>query len=608
MSTSKKTGAESILWDLKDLYGGPDDPAISADLEDTLRRAEALGKRYRGQLAVMPAGELHELVTEYEQILERSARAATFAYLSWSTDTEDPARGALLQRLHEHSARLQQGLLFLELAWANLPDDRAQALLDDPALAAYRFWLLLARRYRPHLLSEPEERILAEKAVTGRSAWVRFFEEVHGGMRYDLDGEKLPQQSVLARLYEPERERRRQAAEAFTVGLRSLTRINTYIFNNLLLDKASEDTLRSYPSWISARNLDNQIDDATVQALVEAVTGRYDVVGRYYRLKGRLLGVKELFDYDRYAPLPAAEHRYGWDQAREVVLEAYGEFHPQMSAIARRFFEERWVDAAVRPGKRGGAYSHGAVPSVHPYVLMNYTGNARDVMTLAHELGHGVHQYLSRRQGMLLAETPLTTAETASVFGEMLVFQRLMAREKDPRARLSLLVSKIEDTFATVFRQVAMNRFEEAVHTDRRKEGELRAERFGELWMESQEAMFAGSVVLTENYRLWWSYIPHFVHSPGYVYAYAFGELLVLALYARYQEAPEGFPDRYLRLLGAGGSNWPEELVKTVGVDLKDPEFWTRGLGMIDELVGQAEELAGKGLTGGAQSTGGRSR
>ena len=593
MSTSKVTGAEEVFWDLKDLYGGADDPDLSRDLEETLRRAGALGERYRDQLTVIAPAEFHELLTEYEQIVERSARAATFAYLSWSTDTEDPARGALLQRMQEHSSRLHQSLLFLELEWANLPEDRAKALLDDPALSHYRFWLLLARRYRPHLLSEPEEMILAEKAVTGRSAWVRFFEEVHGGMRYELDGEKLPQQSVLARLYEPERERRRQAAEAFTAGLRSLSRINTYIINNLLLDKASEDTLRSYPSWVSARNLDNQINDSTVQALVDAVTGRYDLVARYYRLKRRLLGLEELYDYDRYAPLPAAEHHYGWEQAREMVLEAYGEFHLEMAEIAGRFFRERWIDAAVRPGKRGGAYSHGAVPSVHPYVFMNFSGNARDVMTLAHELGHGAHQFLARRQGMLLADTPLTTAETASVFGEMLVFQRLMAREKDPSARLSLLVSKIEDTFATVFRQVAMNRFEEAAHTARRSDGELPAERFGELWMEAQEAMFADSVTLTESYRLWWSYIPHFIHSPGYVYAYAFGELLVLALYARYQEAPEGFADRYLELLGAGGSNWPEELVSPLGVDLKDPEFWTRGLGMIDELVGQAEELAG---------------
>ena len=594
MIENPSTGAEAVLWDLRDLYAAADDPAIPRDLADAERLAVGLGERYRGRLASVGAEELRKLVSEYEQIMESSARAATFAYLAWSTDTEQAPRGALLQRIHEHSSRLQQSLLFLELEWANLPDERARELLEDPALAGCRFWLVLARRYRPHLLSEPEEKILAEKSVTGRSAWVRFFEEVHSGMRYELDGERLPQQTLLARLYEPERERRRQAAEAFTAGLQSLTRINTYIFNNILLDKASEDTLRGYPSWISARNLDNQIDDPTVQALVEAVSGRYDLVARYYELKRRLLGLDTLYDYDRYAPLPAANHRFGWEQARTMVLESYAEFDPRMAEITERFFSQRWIDAAVRPGKRGGAYSHGAVPSVHPYVFMNFNGNARDVMTLAHELGHGVHQFLARRQGMLLADTPLTTAETASVFGEMLVFQNLMAREQDPKARLSLLVAKIEDTFATVFRQVAMNRFEEAMHTARRREGELPGERFGEMWLATQEAMFRGSVVLSEGYRLWWSYIPHFVHSPGYVYAYAFGELLVLALYARYREAPEGFSERYLALLEAGGSNWPEELVKPLGVDLKDPEFWNRGLAMIEELVRQAEEMAGK--------------
>jgi oligoendopeptidase F len=592
MSKSKTTGAEGVLWNLRDLYAGVDDPAINRDLEEAMGRAEALQERYRGQLDSIGAEEMGKLLGEYEQILESSARAATFAYLGWSTDTEDPPRGALLQRTHEYSARLHQRLVFLELEWANLPDEKARNLLDDPALEGRRFWLVLARRYRPHLLSEPEEKILAEKSVTGRSAWVRFFEEVHSGMRYDLDGEKLPQQIVLSRLYEPERDKRREAAGAFTAGLKSLTRTNAYIFNNLLLDKASDDTLRSYPGWISARNLDNQIDDATVQALVEAVTGRYGIVARYYTLKRQLLGLPELFDYDRYAPLPAAGHHYGWEQARMMVLDSYREFHPEMAEIAGRFFADRWIDAAVRSGKRGGAYSHGAVPSVHPYVFMNFNGNARDVMTLAHELGHGVHQYLSRRQGMLLADTPLTTAETASVFGEMLVFQRLMSREKDPKARLSLLVSKIEDIFATVFRQIAMNRFEDAIHAARRGEGELPAERFGELWLDTQKAMFQGSVTLTEDYRLWWSYIPHFVHSPGYVYAYAFGELLVLALYARFRESPEGFADRYLELLSAGGSNWPEALVRPLGVDLQDPDFWTRGLAMIEDLVRQAEKMA----------------
>ncbi|MEJ5200506.1 MAG: M3 family oligoendopeptidase, partial [Anaerolineae bacterium] len=326
---------------------------------------------------------------------------------------------------------------------------------------------------------------------------------------------------------------------------------------------------------------------------VEAVTARYDIVARYYRLKRRLLGVDELFDYDRYAPLPAADRFYSWDKAREIVLNAYAGFDRRMADIAAMFFERRWIDAAVRPGKRGGAFSAATVPSVHPYVLLNYEARPRDVMTLAHELGHGVHQKLAAVQGLLQADTPLTTAETASVFGEMLVFQDLLAREEKPEVRLAMLTAKIEDSFATAFRQISMNRFEDAVHTARRTEGELSAERICELWMATQRPMFGDSVTLTDNYALWWSYIPHFITTPGYVYAYAFGELLVLALYARYRQAPAGFADAYLAMLAAGGSDWPHEIVKPLGVDLTDPGFWQNGLGILDEMVREAEALAG---------------
>jgi len=586
-------GAQGVLWDLGDLYSGGDDPQLEKDLAESRQRAESFASSYRGRIAELQAPDLAGAIEEYEQILELSGKAGTFTYLNWSTNTEDPARGALLQRLQEHSSRLQQQLLFFELEWAHVDEERAGKLLADPALARYRFWLTLSRRYRPHLLSEAEEKILAEKSVTGRSAWVRFFEEVHSGARYTLEGRELPQQSVLTKLYDPDRGQRKRAAEAFTRGLTNMRRVNTYVFNNLLADKASDDRLRSYPTWISARNLANQIEDATVEALVQAVTGRYAVVARYYNLKKKLLGQDELFDYDRYAPLPSAGRRYQWQEAKQMVLDAYTDFLPEMGRIADLFFSKNWIDAAVRPGKRGGAYSHGAVPSVHPYIFMNFEGSPRHVMTLAHEMGHGVHQYLSRQQGILLADTPLTTAETASVFGEMLVFQKLMSVEKDPQIRLSMLVQKIEDTFATVFRQTAMNRFEQAIHTARRGGGELTAERFSELWMETQNAMFQASVTLTDNYGIWWSYIPHFIHSPGYVYAYAFGELLVLALYARYQDSPEGFPAAYRDLLAAGGSDWPEELVRPLGVDLKDPGFWDKGLGMIEEFVRQAEEMAG---------------
>ncbi len=391
----------------------------------------------------------------------------------------------------------------------------------------------------------------------------------------------------------PDRALRRAAAAAFTAGLKDLRRTSTTIFNTVLADKASDDRLRHYPTWISARNLSNEVDDKTVDALVQAVTSRYDIVARYYRLKRRLLGLDELFDTDRYAPLPAADRHYPWEEARELVLDAYGRFHPRLAEIAGWFFDRRWIDAPPRPGKYGGAFSAGVVPSVHPYILLNYDAKPRDVMTLAHELGHGVHQKLSGVQGLLQADTPLTTAETASVFGEMLVFQDMMARETDPAVRLGMLTSKIEDSFATAFRQISMNRFEHAIHTARREEGELTAERFSELWLETQRAMFGDSVTLTEDYGLWWSYVPHFIGTPGYVYAYAFGELLVLALYARYQQVGPGFADAYIEMLSRGGSDWPHAIVAPLGVDLTDPGFWQGGLGILEGLVAEAEALAG---------------
>jgi oligoendopeptidase F len=338
--------------------------------------------------------------------------------------------------------------------------------------------------------------------------------------------------------------------------------------------------------------MDNQVEDATVDALVNAVTSRSDLVARYYALKKKLLGLDELFDYDRYAALPVAERRFTWTEARERVLGAYAGFHPRMAEIAGLFFQKGWIDAAVHPGKRGGAFSSSTVPSVHPYVLLNFQGTAQDVMTLAHELGHGVHQYLARDKGLLQQNTPLTTAETASIFGETLVFRDLLAREKDPKVMLSMLVRQIESSFATVFRQVAMNRFEEAAHTARRTRGELATEAISALWMDTQRAMFAGSVTLTEDYGIWWSYIPHFVHVPGYVYAYAFGDLLVRALYSRFLSVGRDFPDRYLAMLAAGGSDWPAAIVGTLGVDLADPGFWAQGLSLLEEMVEQAETLA----------------
>ncbi len=586
-----QTGAEDVLWDLSDLYAGVDDPQIEKDIQLTDAQTDKFASELRGKIATLDPEEFYEAVAEYEAIIENATKLGAYAHLIWTTDAANPRYGALLQRLTEWAAQLKQKLVFFELEWINAPEEFAKQMLEHPVLAHYQHWLETARRYQPHRLSEPEEKILAEKSVTGSSAWGRFFSELMGNTRYPFEGEDLTQSAILAKLYEPDRDVRKRASEAFTEVLREKLPILTFIFNTLAADKASDDRLRNYPTWISSRNLDNEVDDQVVDTLINAVTSRYDIVARYYRLKRKLLGVEQLYDYDRYAPLPAAEGRYHWSQAQEMVLSAYQKFHPQMADIAEQFFANAWIDAPPRPGKRGGAYSAYTVPSVHPYVFVNYTGNARDVMTLAHELGHGVHQYLAREQGMLQQHTPLTTAEMASTFGEMLVFTDFMTREDNPRVRLAMLAHKIEDSFATIFRQVAMNRFEHGMHTARREEGELPSDRLSEIWMQTQQAMFLDSVTLTENYRVWWSYIPHFLQVPGYVYAYAFGELLVLALFARYRKEGDSFAPRYLDVLRAGGSDWPENTLAPLGVDLTAPDFWQEGLSEIEALVDQAERL-----------------
>jgi oligoendopeptidase F len=592
MPDTTKTGAEGVTWDLGDLYASVSDPRLDADLDGADARADAFAAKYRGRVAGLSAKQMAELLAEYETIADLGGRAGSFAGLSWSTQTDDPARGALLQKVTERGSRLRQKAVFLDIEWANAPEEEAARLIGDPLLARWRHWLVTARRYRQHLLSEPEEKLLQEKSVTGAAAWSRFFDEVHGANSYEWEGALVPEQVVLAKLHDPDRAIRRAAAASVTRGLQAVQRTTTYLANTLLADKASDDGLRKYPGWISARNMDNQVDDATVDALVRTVVGRYDIVARYYRLKRRLLGLDELFDYDRYAPLPAAERSFSWHESREIVLGAYQRFHPRMAEIASRFFDRRWIDADVHPGKRSGAFSDPCLPSLHPYVLVNFLGKTDDVMTVAHELGHGVHQYLARDRGILLANTPLTTAETASIFGETLVFNDLFAREREAKVKLAMLVKEIESGFATVFRQVAMNRFEEAMHTARRTGGELTTADFSRLWLETQRAMFGDSVTMSDDYGIWWSYIPHFIHTPGYVYAYSFGDLLVRALYARYRAAPEGFAERYLALLAAGGSDWPHELVKPLGVDLKDPGFWAQGLGLLDGMVDQAEWLA----------------
>jgi len=588
--------ARGVQWDLSDLYASPDDPRLERDLAEAAERAARFASSYRGRVAGLSAGELAAALDEYEAMQEPVARAGSYAGLLFAADTSVPRHGALLQHVQERGSAIRSELLFFELEWVALADASAEALLADPRLARRRHVLAALRRYRPHLRSEAEERVLEETANTGRRAFGRLFDEVLADARFSVEFEgrvqTLGEEETLALLHEPDRALRRAAAAALTAGLRERSRTLGLVLNTLTQDKAYQDRLRAYADPMDDRNLANEIDGDSVRALLAACEARYPLVQRYYRLKARLLGLPALADYDRYAPLPEAAGARSFEAARDLVLEAYADFAPPMAEIAERFFSRRWIDAELRPGKRGGAFSASTVPSAHPYVMLNYTGNLRDVMTVAHELGHGVHQWLSRERGLFEQDAPLTTAETASVFGEMLVFRRLMREEGDPATRLALLCGKLEDAFATVFRQVAMTRFEQSLHAARRAEGELAVDRVSALWLEANRAMFGDSVELTPDYGLWWLYIPHFVHTPFYCYAYAFGELLVLALIRRFDEEGAGFVPRYLELLAAGGSAPPPELLARVGLDIQDPRFWDGGLALLEGMVDEAERLA----------------
>jgi oligoendopeptidase F len=591
----RTTGAENVIWDLSVFYSGTDDPKLQKDMDAVSARAEAFAKEYKGRVANLDAEEMMDAITEIESMYDAGGRAGNFAYLTYATDSNNPQFGALLQKITEWDAQVEQKIVFFNLEWNQAEDEIAQKLLNDPTVAKYRHKLEADRRYKPYQLSEAEEQILMEKSVTGRSAWTRFFQQVIGALRLDYEGEKLTLTQVLTKLYDPDRAVRTTAAESITEGLKTKSMELTYVFNVLAADKASDDRRRGYPSWISSRNLSNKAPDAVVESLVQAVTSNYELVERHYNLKRKLLGLDELTEYDRYAPLPTKESDafYTWDEAKEIVLNAYNAFSPHVADIARRFFDENWIHAPVTPGKRGGAFCSYTVPSAHPFVLVNYEGTARDVMTLAHELGHGVHAYLAgEAHGLFGMDTPLTTAEMASTFGEMLVFTDLINKEPDPEARLSMLAHKLEDTFATVFRQISMNRFEDGFHTARRGEGELTTERITEIWLGTQRAMFGDSVNLSDNYGIWWSYIPHFLNTPGYVYAYAFGELLVLALFNLYQERGAAFVPQFVDVLAAGDSDWPEKILGKVGVDLTDLNFWNQGLNAIRALVEREETLA----------------
>ncbi len=592
---TKPTGAENVLWDLSVLYTSLDDPNIEKDTTVLRQMVTTFVSEHKGKLAQMNGADYLEAYQGMETIYDLFGKQYTFASLNFTTASTDAKWGGFMQRCGEFYSEIQQELVFFELEWNNLPEEKAQAVLNDPAIAPYRYHLEVTRQNKPYQLSEAEEQLLIAKNVTSNDAWTRLFDQIMASLELEFDGVKMPMPQVLSKMQDESREVRIKAAESITNALKSRNMELTYIFNTLLADKASTDKLRGYPSWITSRNISNQAPDAVVDALIKTVTSSYEIVARHYKLKRVLLGYDELFDYDRYAPLALkqSEGFYTWEEAKDIVLKAFSAFSSTMAMTASHFFEKNWIHAPIMAGKRGGAYASYGTKSTHPFVFVNFTGTANDVMTLAHELGHGIHMYLAaQNQTVFSMYTPLTTAEMASTFAEMVVFNDLMERESDNEVRLAMIAKKVEDSFATIYRQVTMNRFEDAMHNARRNEGELTTERFSELWKNTQQAMFGDSVTLREDYHLWWSYIPHFLHTPGYVYAYAFGELLVMSLYNLYRKEGEGFVPKYENLLASGGSNYPNELLKRVGVNLDDPNFWQEGVNALREWVDQEEALA----------------
>lgn len=584
-------------WDLKDLYKNPADPALKKDMARTTKQAQQFAQAYRGQIqqiAKTPP-KLLAVIKKYEQLLQASAKPYYYAHLLFSTNS-NPKNGAFMQHTQSHYVAIRQQLLFFELALAHLPPQHLKKLQREPLLKNYRHFLQRQFDYKPHRLSEAEEKLMSDKALTGKSAFMRLFEQETTSKQFTLKEGKtiktVPQSHVLNLLHNPNREVRKNAAEALTRGLtEELTRA-TYIYNMLLQDKAIDDKYQRYATPDAARHLENEIDPTTVSTMANVVTKNFSVVHNYYRLKRKLLGVQKLYDYDRYAPLPVAHKKYSWPEAQQAVLAAYRSFSPKFETIARTFFDNRWIDAKPSLGKEGGAFCAYVTPDSHPLVLVNFHSSARDVSILAHELGHGIHAYLAREQTYLNYDWPLTIAETASVFGEMLLFDYFKQTITNKQELLALYVEKIENIFAAVFRQTAMYRFELDVHAARRTHGELSSTEINQFWLKHQRAMFGNSVTLTPGHAVWWSYIPHFIRTPFYVYAYAFGELLSLALYQQYKETGTVMVDAYLSFLRAGGSRSPAELVAALRVNINQRSFWEKGIAAIEQLVTEAKKLS----------------
>ncbi len=582
-------------WNLNDLYSGLDDPAIKRDLDRIDAECVDFETAYKGKLAAMAGGAdggpaLAAAVRRYEAIDDLMGRLGSYAGLIHAGDTVDPARTKFYGDMQERMTAASTHLLFFTLELNRVDDAVLDAAMTDPALGHYRPWLEDVRRYRPYQLEDRVEQLFHEKSVTGYSAWNRQFDATIAKLRFKVEGKTLAIEPTLNLMQDRSGAKRKAAAQALAKTFADNVQDFALITNTLAKDKEISDRWRGFADIADARHLDNRVEREVVDALVSAVRAAYPRLShRYYALKAKWFGKKRLPHWDRNAPLPTVVQRtVGWSEAMDTVLTAYGAFSPKMAAIAEEFFAKRWIDAPVRPGKAPGAFAHPTTPSAHPYVLLNYQGKPRDVMTLAHELGHGVHQVLAAPNGALMAPTPLTLAETASVFGEMLTFRKLLANTRDAKERKAMLAAKVEDMINTVVRQIAFYSFERAVHTERRS-GELTAARIGELWLDVQRESLGPAIELKPGYETFWAYIPHFVHSPFYVYAYAFGDCLVNSLYAVYEHASEGFAERYLAMLSAGGTKHYSELLAPFGLDARDPGFWQGGLGVIERLITELE-------------------
>ncbi len=579
-------------WDLSALYSAPESDELKSDLDQLQAKAAGFQEQYRGTVADLSGAALAEAVSAYEALQDLSGRLMSYAGLYRVTRLDDPEAARFAQSIQQALTDAGSLLLFFTLELNRINDDALAEKLTDPALAHYAPWIDEVRQYRPHQLSDEAEELLHDFSITGRSAWTRLFDETIAGLRFTVDGDELTEPECLNLLSHPDSEMRRKAADALTEVFERNAGLFALITNTLAKDKEVEDRWRKFDGPQASMHLANQVEPDVVDALVSAVRAAYPRLShRYYALKAKWMGVETMPFWDRNAPLPEHDDtKIEWQDAQSTVIEAYRRFSPELANIGGRFFDENWIHAPVQPGKDGGAFSHGTVPSAHPYILLNYQGKTRDVMTLAHELGHGVHQVLAAGQGALMAGTPLTLAETASVFGEMLTFQALLSQADDPVRRKVMLAGKVEDMINTVVRQIAFHTFEERVHGERR-DGELTPDRLGEIWMDVQRESLGPALELTDGYRPYWSYIPHFVHSPFYVYAYAFGDCLVNSLYAAYQAAPDGFEGKYLDMLRAGGTKRHKELLAPFGLDASDPEFWQQGLSVIEAMIDELETL-----------------